>query len=261
MVKPSLIYDYSDSEDDPPSDLDGVGMLEYFRAKTMKLKAQRDKACAAREEADANAILGGQHIQFLQQKLNSKNKKAGSNERTLSTGTRIITSGEGRALAATKRDAQIQKKAADDANRDKQTLAEGEKLIRRTQKGRAGLIFTGNINTLKLSPLQDLVWSLQLDESGKREDLINRVNAHFGLDDNANLKEDPCYVDVGNMLPSFPAPPLLPDAPYRIPARWSPPDMLVDQPPPGPSLLGVDPVQPEAGPSCPAVKHQRTARS
>ncbi|KAJ7467668.1 hypothetical protein FB451DRAFT_1178037 [Mycena latifolia] len=246
MVTPSLAYNYPDSDDDaPPSDLDDAGLLQYLRAKNGKLRAQRNEARSAREEVDMNAILGGQHIQSLLKKLNSK-KKAGNNERTLSTGTRITTSVDGRALGAAKRDAQ-------------------------------------------LSPLQDLAWSLGLDEAGKREDIITRVNAHFALDHNTPLKQDQPYIglfvrprrrratarddaepdetgpnlllEISN-LPSLPPPPPFPDAmPYSIPPTWTPPTIpFTGELSLFPPVLGVPSVHqpPQAGLSAPPAKCRRT---
>ncbi|KAJ7017475.1 hypothetical protein C8F04DRAFT_459311 [Mycena alexandri] len=59
-----------------------------------------------------------------------------------------------------------------------------------------GLRLRGNIKTLKLSPLQDLAWSLDLEESGTREVIIARVNAHFDLPDNVHLKDDARYAGL-----------------------------------------------------------------
>ncbi|KAJ7129349.1 hypothetical protein C8R44DRAFT_872629 [Mycena epipterygia] len=88
-------------------------------------------------------------------------------------------SAPGRVLTVAKNDAQLQKNAVDDANREKRDLVESARTVRRSQLGRTDLIFTGTINAMKLGPLQDLAWSLELDEGGKLDVIITRVMAHF----------------------------------------------------------------------------------
>ncbi|KAF7347301.1 Tigger transposable element-derived protein [Mycena venus] len=204
--------------------------------------------------------MAGQHIQSLQQKLNSgKGKKRAGNERSLSTTARMLTSAEGRALAEEKRTAQQQKKAKDDENRSQRLLANAEVIKRRTELGREGMEFAGNIKLLKAPQLKDLAWSLELDENGTREVLIERILTHFG--DNESLKVDKRYVELwrdgrrrraaavtnddveqqaqpedmltdiqnvanGSGSPSSQSqlpPPPPPDAPYVFPDTWTPP--------------------------------------
>ncbi|KAF7340333.1 hypothetical protein MVEN_01952500 [Mycena venus] len=179
----------------PPSDLRGEVLVQFYQVVAAKLKAQRNKARAQCELADAHAIMAGQHIQSLQQKLNSgKGKKRAGNERNLSTTARMLTSAEGRVLAEEKRTNQLQKKAKDDENRSQRLLANAEVIKRRAELGREGMEFAGNIKLLKALQLKDLAWSLELEENGTRDVLIDRILTHFG--DNESLKVDKHYVEL-----------------------------------------------------------------
>ncbi|KAJ7913073.1 hypothetical protein B0H13DRAFT_1874240 [Mycena leptocephala] len=245
---PSLSYDYPSDDNEPPSDLTGPGL----------------------------------------QKLNAKGKKRAGNERTLSTTARILTSTEGRALAEEKRAAQVEKKAKDDENRAHRLLADAEVIKRRTDLGREGIVFSGNIKSLKAPQLKDLAWSLELEENGTRDVLIDLILSHFDLPENQPLKEDKRYVDLWNRRrrrvagsdtpeqsqdaltdsrnvassagssnqPDFDMrPPPPPNAPYQFPDTWMPPQPHVryrypiDHPPPfSPAFYSHTPSQLPARP-------------
>ncbi|KAJ7864546.1 hypothetical protein B0H13DRAFT_1899095 [Mycena leptocephala] len=262
--------------------------VEYYQALALKLKAQRNEARAQCEGADAHAVMAGHHIQSLQQKLNAKGKKRAGNERTLSTTARILTSAEGRALAEEKRTAQVQKKSKDDENRTQRLLADAEVIKRRAELGREGMVFSGNIKALKAPQLKDLAWSLELEETGTRDVLIDIILKHFDVPENQRLKEDKRYVDLWNrrrrraagsdapeqpedMLidrqnvasssgssnqPDFDMrPPTPPNAPYQFPDTWMPPQPHVryqypiDHPPPfSPAFYSHTPSQLPARP-------------
>ncbi|KAJ7792538.1 hypothetical protein B0H14DRAFT_2930629 [Mycena olivaceomarginata] len=235
FTPPSIVYDYPQDHDEPPSDLQGEVLVRFYQA----------------------------HIQTLQQKLNSgKGKKRAGNERNLSTTARMLTSAEGRVLAGEKRTAQLQKKAKDDENRSQRLLASAEVIKRRAELGREGMEFAGNIKSLKAPQLKDLAWSLELEENGTREVLIERILTHFG--DDESLKVDKRYVELwrrrrgaavsnddieqqaqppedmlmdiqnvasGSRSSSFtshlPPPPPPPNAPYVFPdTPWAPPNNL-----------------------------------
>jgi molecular chaperone GrpE (heat shock protein) len=55
----------------------------------------------------------------------------------------MLTSAEGRWLAAEKRTAQLEKKAKEDENRAQRLLADAEVIKRRAELGREGMIFSG----------------------------------------------------------------------------------------------------------------------
>jgi hypothetical protein len=61
---PESVYDYRDSDDEPPSDLEGPELLDYYRVATVKLKAQRNTARVQREASDAHVVLAGHHIHY-----------------------------------------------------------------------------------------------------------------------------------------------------------------------------------------------------
>ncbi|KAJ7869446.1 hypothetical protein B0H14DRAFT_3440636 [Mycena olivaceomarginata] len=168
---------------------------------------------------------------------------------------------EGRVLAGENRTAQLQKKAKDDENRSQRLLASAEVIERRAELGREEMEFAGNIKSLKAPQLKDLAWSLELEENGTREVLIERILTHFG--DDESLKVDKRYVelcrrrrgaavsndnveqqaqpedmltDIQNVasgsgsssLPShIPPPPPPPNTPYVFPdTQWAPPNHL-----------------------------------
>ncbi|KAJ7912841.1 hypothetical protein B0H13DRAFT_2326903 [Mycena leptocephala] len=132
--------------------------------------------------------------------------------------------------------------------------------------GGEGLIFSGSIKSLKAPQLKDLARSLELEETGTREVLRDRILKHFNLPENQSLKEDKHFVDLWNrrrrrvagpkqtedvltdsqkvasragssiqqdfgMLPP-------PNPPYQFPDMWIPPEPHVhyqhtnDNPPP-----------------------------
>ncbi|KAJ7858812.1 hypothetical protein B0H14DRAFT_2747998 [Mycena olivaceomarginata] len=241
---PPMPYTYTESDDEPPSDLEGPELVEFYQAVATKLKAQRNEARSQREGADAHAVIAGLHIQSLQKKLNTKTKKRGGNARTLASSARILTSAEGRTLAEEKRNTQLRKKTKQDESKTQKLLASAE-----------------------APQLKDLAWSLALEEDGTREVLIARILECFAT--NNALKEDKRYIDlwtrrrraalsgeeeqhevltdIQNVASgSFPmdvdrAPsplPHLPVAPYMFPDSWTPPPShtlfgnAVDHPPP-----------------------------
>ncbi|KAJ7922602.1 hypothetical protein B0H13DRAFT_1982726 [Mycena leptocephala] len=64
--------------------------------------------------------------------------------------------------------------------------------------GGEGFIFSGSIKALKAPQLKDLARSLELEETGTREVLIDRILKHFNLPENQSLKEDKRFVDLWN---------------------------------------------------------------
>ncbi|KAF8132695.1 hypothetical protein K438DRAFT_1787841 [Mycena galopus ATCC 62051] len=264
---PTLSYEYPDSDDDePPSDLEGPALLEFYRAAAVKAKAQRNEARAQREGADAHAVMAGLHAQSLQQKLAAKGKKRSGNDRTLSTKARMLTSAEGRELAEQRRTAQIDKQTKQDDNRTQKLLADAEVIKRRAELGRAGMEFTGTIKQLKLPQLKDLAWSLELEESGTREVLIERILAHFAA--NEELKKDKRYLELwtrrrraagasaeepqdpqplmdiqntagGSSQMDVDIPP--PDAQYSFPDDWIPLHSSTSYPSPAPGFTWIPP--------------------
>jgi hypothetical protein len=189
---PIAHYDDSESEDDSEDDSDGdvEDSKRRLLARMAKYKSQRDTARQQRDEGAAHAVLAGRHIQSLQAKLNAKNDKRGRG-RVVVIGSRITTTQEGRAEAAKQkalRQERVQKAA--ESQRKKQD-AQTEMHVRRAQEGRAGMTFTGALNSQKRPTLQNIAWSLQLSEDGTRDELINRIKTHF--DSNQHLCEDVRY--------------------------------------------------------------------
>ncbi|KAJ7908031.1 hypothetical protein B0H13DRAFT_1879030 [Mycena leptocephala] len=137
--------------------------------------------------------MAGLHIQSLQYKLNAKGKKRGGNERTLSTTARMLTSAEGRQLAAEKRTAQLEKKAKEDENRAQRLLADAEVIKRRAELG------PGSAETEQQQP-EDALVDVQNVASGSISSSSDVVMA---------------------------PPPPPPNAPYRFPDSWTPPQPLI----------------------------------
>ncbi|KAJ7742481.1 hypothetical protein DFH07DRAFT_964522 [Mycena maculata] len=256
-MSPSSISSVIDVEQ-PPSDLSGPALVQYYKELALKLAAERD-------EANAHATLAASHIQSLQIQLNSKGTKRSGNERILSTTARMLTSAEGRILAQEKQTTQLQKKAKDDENRTQRLLADAEVIKWRAELGREGMQFTGSIKSLKAPQLKDLAWSLELNEVGTREMLIERILGHFGEEQNSQLKLDTRYADLwregrrrraaggpassindpeqpapmegvlvdreniasgsgsSTLQPYMPPPPSPPNAPYTFSDSWTPP--------------------------------------
>ncbi|KAJ7803020.1 hypothetical protein B0H14DRAFT_2890036, partial [Mycena olivaceomarginata] len=185
---------YTESDDEPASDLEGPELVEFYQAVATKLKAQRNDARSQREGADAHAVIAGLHIRSLQKKLITKTKKRGGNARTLAASARILTSAEGRTLAEEKRNTELQKKTKQDESKTQKLLASAEVLKRRRDLGRDGMVFDGNIKSLKAPQLKDLAWLLALEEDGTREVLIARILECFAT--NNVLKEDKHYIDL-----------------------------------------------------------------
>ncbi|KAJ6556706.1 hypothetical protein B0H10DRAFT_2201543 [Mycena sp. CBHHK59/15] len=92
--------------------------------------------------------------------------------------------------------AQLEKKNKDEENRTQRLLADAEVINRRIELGREGMEFTGKIKMLKAPQLKDLAWSLELDEVGTREVLIERVLDHFAQEGNEHLKRDRRYAEL-----------------------------------------------------------------
>ncbi|KAJ7502283.1 hypothetical protein B0H11DRAFT_2223761 [Mycena galericulata] len=207
------------------------GRKADYQAKAAKLKAQRSEASAQRETADAHAIMAGLHIQSLQYKLNPKGKKRGGNERTLSTTARMLTSAEGRQLAAEKRTAQLEKKGKEDENCAQRLLADAEVIKRRAELGREWMIFSGTIKSPKRFAANEAL------KDRRNVDLWTRRRRRAaGSAETEQQQPEDALVDVQNVSsgsgsPSSDvdvAPPLPPpNAPYRFPDSWTPPQPLI----------------------------------
>ncbi|KAK6988232.1 hypothetical protein R3P38DRAFT_2573518 [Favolaschia claudopus] len=55
------------------------------------------------------------------------------------------------------------------------------------------MIFAGTFKQQKLGELQDLAWALDLDQTGNKSNILERMTAHFDLPANAALKNDARY--------------------------------------------------------------------
>lgn len=174
----------SASEDDNMECVDDVVAL---RKLFVRLKKQRDHARSKRNAAATYTLLARQAIRHIQAKLNA-GQKGPKSRRNINTGGRIVTGEEGRALAAQQRQARIEKQSNTEQTRQKKNHAEFERHVRRYEKGRDGMTFTGALNTQKRSNLADIAWCMDIDDSGTRNTLITRISAHVIA--NEQLRED-----------------------------------------------------------------------
>ncbi|KAJ7026494.1 hypothetical protein C8F04DRAFT_1238600 [Mycena alexandri] len=191
------IYDDPDSDDDdePPSDLATPEKIAYYRARNQKLKVQRSLAREQRDSAASHAILAGELIRTLKGQLNAKKSKAhGTSGRIVHTESRIITTTEGRAAAATQKEARDQRDAAAVKRQEKKDDAAAASRARRADLTAARMTFTGTFKQQKLGELQDLAWALGLEEKGTKGVLLERIQGHFALPANAALQGDKRYV-------------------------------------------------------------------
>ncbi|KAJ7796910.1 hypothetical protein B0H14DRAFT_3494322 [Mycena olivaceomarginata] len=120
-----------------------------------------------------------------------------------------------------RRTAQIDKQTKQDDNRTQKLVADAE-----------------------LPQLKDLAGSLELEESGTREVLIERILAHFAA--NEELKKDKRYLELwtrrrraagGSSQMDVDMPP--PDAQYSFPDDWIPPHSSTSYPSPAPGFTWI----------------------
>jgi exoribonuclease R len=122
--------------------------IECYRQLARKRKIRYEKAWEERDGAAAHAVMAGQHILSLNQKLNSKRDKAGKG-RLDHIEARVITTGEGRAEAAKQRKAREEK---DTKAAQRKTEKEDEAAAvraRRLALGASGITFCELKGTLK----------------------------------------------------------------------------------------------------------------
>lgn len=195
-----LVSHYYDSDDDTQMDSapdegedDLADQIAWWKARALHYKTQRDRARSERDTATAHAILAGRSIQQLQVKLNTK-KSSKKKDRSIVVGGRVVSTQEGRAEAEKQKRAREEKENKAEKLRQKRNDADVEMRMRRQELGRESMGFSGALSGQRLAQLRDLAWSLRLSETGTREELIARIQAHF--DGKPNLREDARYTNI-----------------------------------------------------------------
>jgi hypothetical protein len=177
-------YHDSDSDDaDVDTDWSDDERIQFYQDKAEKYKSQRNKARDQRDEAATHVVLGSQHIQSLQTKLNAKKDKKGHN-RIVNIGSRITSTQTGREEAIQQRTVREEKARKVEESKQRKLDAQVEVHARRTREGPTGMVFTGALSSQKRPALQDIAWSLGLAEDGTRDNLIIRIRSHFDADQN-----------------------------------------------------------------------------
>lgn len=174
--------------------MDDVERAVYWKNKALKCKTQRDSAREDRNVSTSHAVLSGRAIVDLQRKANMKKSSHKSKAANVVIGGRVVTSQEGREEALRQKAAREDKEAKAKQMQQRKDDAEFEQRTRREREGREHMRFAGALTGQRRPVLGDLAWSLQLDESGTREDLIGRIKTYF--ESHPELQNDMRYQDV-----------------------------------------------------------------
>jgi hypothetical protein len=169
--------------------------IKFYQRLAQKQKSRAEKARQERDGAAAHAVMAGQHILSLNQKLNSKRDKAGKG-RVVQIEARIITTGEGRAEAAKQRKAREEKESKAAQRKTEKEDEAAAVRARRLALGVSGISFgelKGSLKSQKVQTLRDVAWSMALDEKGTKDVLVDRIEAHLTLPANSHLRTEPRY--------------------------------------------------------------------
>lgn len=190
-----LVDHYDDPRSDPPEYDEPIttqDRVQYWKAKALGYRDQRNDARGQRDHATAHAILCGREVQTLKTKMNAKAANADKQQGRLTLiGGHVVTTSEGRQVAADQKQAKVDKLAKTALTKQKKDDEKSAIHARRQKDGRDGMLFSGALQTQKRAVLADVAWTLGLEETGTRDDLISRINVHFKS--HPDLRESPRY--------------------------------------------------------------------
>ncbi|KAF9068214.1 hypothetical protein BDP27DRAFT_1422096 [Rhodocollybia butyracea] len=125
-------------------------------------------------------------------KFNNKSQKKDSSKR-FHTDARILTSMEGKELAAAETERKVQKKNAETERAKKRKEMETADILRRAEQQRDNSTFSGTIQSKTKPHPIDLAVALGLEYEGASVDVLRvRINTHFNA--NLELKLNPRYI-------------------------------------------------------------------
>jgi hypothetical protein len=213
LANPNLFEVISSTEPDPPSDpsqsdmatsSDSVADASDDDADTLDLKRrlrkykQKNKAHQARlvdlgdeiAQAKAHTTLASEHIKTLQGQVNAKQRKQ-RNDRIIHIGSRVATSDEG--LEEARRQKEMREARAQQEVERTQKKEDTQSAVRaeRAKVGRGNMVFETSLRSHKLQGLKNILWNLDLDESGTIPILTERIKEHF--DAHPALQDDIHY--------------------------------------------------------------------
>jgi hypothetical protein len=174
------------------------------------------------------------HARTLRRQLNAKTSKT---RRAVRIPSGIVSSAEGRAIAQAQCEKRKEREAAKKVTKAQKENEVSTNAQLRATAGRQGLYFTGTLASQKLLELKNIAWTLDLEESGTREILIERIKAHCSIDINAHLRNSEQYGPLfGHKVPvprSSTVDSVMPVAQLPMWAMSPSPAVLPLQPPPG----------------------------
>jgi hypothetical protein len=194
--------------DDPPSDgpepesdininADIHGRLHILQANNQhlqidnqRLRIQRNTARLQRDACETHCVMIRDHAETLQRQLNLKHSKT---RRTVRIPSGIVSSAEGREIAHAQHEKRKEREAAKKAIKARKENELSTNTQLRMTAGKQGLRFSGALTGQKLLELRNIAWSLDLDESGTRESLIQRIRDHCSVDINIHLRSSEQY--------------------------------------------------------------------
>ncbi|KAJ6469102.1 hypothetical protein DFH09DRAFT_989117, partial [Mycena vulgaris] len=156
------------------------------------LFARINRLEAELDAVKAHAVMLANELAGQKRKANERNGRA-SKRRKLNVEARVLTSAEGKRLAAEKdaeRDAKEAKKTAN-ANRRKEQENEREQGRRNRDPHEP---FTGLLSAKNKGDLLDIAWDLGLPEEGTKAVLLDRITAHFRLQ--SDKRDSPKYAGL-----------------------------------------------------------------
>jgi hypothetical protein len=141
-------------------------------------------------QAKAHTTLASEHIKTLQGQVNAKQRKQ-RNDRVIHIGSRVATSDEG--LEEARRQKETREARAQQEAERTQKKEDTQSAVRaeRAKVGRGNMVFETSLRGHELQGLKNILWNLDLDESGTIPILTERIKEHF--DAHPALQDDIHY--------------------------------------------------------------------
>ena len=129
-------------------------------------------------QAKAHTTLASEHIKTLQGQVNARQRKQ-RNDRVIHIGSRIATSDEGLEEAGRQKETREARAQLEVERTQKKEDIQCAIWAERAEVGCRNMIFETSLRSHKPQGLKNILWNLDLDESGTIPILTERIKEHF----------------------------------------------------------------------------------
>jgi len=197
----------------------------------------------------AQCAMAKDEVKDLKRKLNARENKARKCPK-LNADARCLTSAEGRQLAMEHEAAKAAEQQKKTAARERRAAQDAEREQQRRERD-PNQAFSGSLSSKNKPDLQDVAHSLQLDITGTKKDLVERITAHF--DARPEKKTEARYEGIFNPRRrprnDDNAPPPLPPPVQVLQSPLQQPSPFANYPPLLHNAVNFSTAPPLAGPS------------